>query len=98
MNLKKKQKAIKKATREYRMTRNEIVRFLREDVGLTFSEIGQELTKTKQWAHQLYKQAKKNPYNHALKCQFCGGKEDLKVVDYEDNMGVSSKLLCKKCR
>ena len=59
MSLAKKQAGVKKTMKEYRTLRDEIVVYLRENLGLTFGEIAMEFGTSKQRAYQMYKEAKK---------------------------------------
>ena len=76
-----------------------VVKFLHENQKYTFADIGGELGVSRQRAQSLYKEAQ-NTFNwpNLLKCEYCGKKKSLEVVDFEASMGRSSLLLCKECR
>lgn len=58
-----KQKKVKEIMDDYRTNRNEKVRFLREEMGLTFSEIGQNFGVSKARIYQLYQEAWKEKHD-----------------------------------
>jgi len=57
MTLAQKEAKVKSLMKEYRTTRDKVVRFLREKAGLTFSEIGQQFGFSRARAWKLYKDA-----------------------------------------
>ncbi|MEO0289588.1 MAG: hypothetical protein ABIN00_08140 [candidate division WOR-3 bacterium] len=58
-----KKKEIKNVANLKRKVELLIIKHLREAVGLTFSEIGQEFTKSRAWAHSQYLKAIKEFQN-----------------------------------